>query len=357
MTTAWEEREEALEDIFVAMESGDPPPADAGLFGATIPSEWAGIRILGVPWDVTTSYGGGTSAGPLAIVQASHQLDLMDQHFGRTFLAGIEMKYLDELVPLNKTARRQAKQVIESYERGESPDPQLLEVVDEASEQANEIVYQEACDGFAEGKWVGLVGGDHSTPYGLIECLAEQYDDFGILHLDAHHDLRESYEGFTFSHASIFYNVMSAFSQVSRLVSVGIRDFSAQEKGYAESQEGRIVTYYGEDLFVRKADGQTFAQIVDEILERLPEYVYISVDIDVLSPEFAPHTGTPVPGGLSYSELIYILNRLGKSSRRVIGFDLVEVTPGDDEWDANVGARVLYKLCGVLGYSQRIVRR
>lgn len=347
---------ESLESLFALLESGNPPPKDAGLFGATIPLEDAAIHIMGVPWDVTTSYGGGTSQGPLAIVQASHQLDLMDQHFGRVYRAGIAMKYLQKLVPRNEASRIQAEQVIQSYEQGQLPNPDTLEQVNRASTQTNQAVYQAARESLVAGKRVGLLGGDHSVPFGLIQALTEQYPSFGILHLDAHHDLRCAYEGFEFSHASIFYNVMSHFPQVTKLVSVGIRDFSASERSYAASQGERVYTLYGEELFARKAEGQLFSEIVDEILALLPHDVYISLDIDVLSPEFAPHTGTPVPGGLGYSELMYLLNRLGKSSRNILGFDLVEVAPGDDEWDANVGARVLYKLCGVLAHSQGLLK-
>ena len=150
---------------------------------------------------------------------------------------------------------------------------------------------------------------------------------------------------------------MQIREEVKRLVSVGIRDFCADEARLADASEGRIKVWFDEDLFAQKAEGKNFGQIVDDILAALPEKVYVSVDIDVLAQEYCPNTGTPVPGGLSFHEVVYLLNRLGHSGREVIGFDLVEIVPGEeDEWDLNVGSRLLYKLCGVLAHAQKLLR-
>ena len=105
-----------------------------------------------------------------------------------------------------------------------------------------------------------------------------------------------------------------------------------------------------------KAEGNTFKSIAASIVATLPENVYVSFDIDGLDPSYCPSTGTPVPGGLSFDEAVFILEELAQSGRRVVGFDLTEVAPGPDgsEWDANVGARLLYKLCGCLLRSQKL---
>ncbi|MCK6509735.1 agmatinase family protein [Myxococcota bacterium] len=347
----------SLEAIFDFLATGQPPHRDAGIFGATIPPEEARIHLIGVPWDATSSYGQGSHAAPAAIRSASHQLDLLDRVFGRVYRAGIVLDVLHEIAESNAIARTKADQVIASLEGGESPDPDILAQVNALSDDVNHKVYEAVKASQSQGRFVGLVGGEHSIPFGAIKRMAEVYPSFGILHLDAHHDLRDAYEGFTHSHASIFYNVMHDFPQVERLVSVGIRDFSADEAKLAEDSNGRIRVWYDEDLFAQKAEGTTFSKITDQILAALPETIYLSVDIDVLSQADCPNTGTPVPGGLSFHEVVYLLHRLGQSGRKVIGFDLVEVVPSENsEWDLNVGARLLYKLCGVLAHTQGLLR-
>lgn len=343
-----------LEEIFAWMEEGNPPPNDAGLFGATIPWDLANIHVIGAPWDATTSYGAGTSQGPAAVLQASHQLDLEDQVFGQAYRAGIAFKNLVGLSASNEAARQLAEQVIAQWEDGQAPSANLLDTVNEFSLDAHFLISETIRESLIQGQRVGLLGGDHSTSYGSIQAHAQMNPEFGILHIDAHHDLRVAYEGFTHSHASIMYNVMETIPQVTQLVSVGIRDFSTQEKQYAKQHPERIVTFYDEELFNEKACGVPYHRLVDEMLAPLPDAIYISLDIDGLSPEFGPNTGTPVPGGLSYSEVAYILRRIKDSRHTLIGFDLVEVAPGESEWDANVGARLLYKLCGLLGYTNQL---
>jgi agmatinase len=340
-----------LEDIFAFLESGLPPHPDAGLFGASIPSQLAGIHIIGVPWDATTSYGRGTWQAPDAIRRASHQLDLMDLQFGRVFRRGISLINLESLSELNAQTGQLAQQIIAACENGLLPDPNILALVNQASEQTNAAVYTQALNSLKAGKLVGLLGGDHSTSFGLIRAIAEHHESFGILHIDAHHDLRQAYEGFTHSHASIFYNVLQSYPQVERLVSAGIRDFCSTERAFARTQGSRIQIFYDEQLFERKAQAQPFLQIANELLAPLPSKIYISLDIDGLAQPFCPNTGTPVPGGFSFQEIVYLLHHLAKSGRTLIGFDLVEVVPGEDEWDANVGARLLYKLCGLLAHT------
>jgi agmatinase len=170
----------------------------------------------------------------------------------------------------------------------------------------------------------------------------------GLLHLDAHADLRPAYEGFTWSHASIFYNVLDRIPGVAKLVQVGIRDLSEEEAEIAATSGGRAVIHHDDDLVARKFDGEPWGRIVDGIVGELPANVYLSFDIDGLDPALCPNTGTPVPGGLSFQEAVYLVAAVHKSGRRIVGLDLCEVAPGPegDEWDANVGARLLYKMIG-----------
>ena len=134
---------------------------------------------------------------------------------------------------------------------------------------------------------------------------------------------------------------------MTRLVQVGIRDYCHQEKALVESQPNRIKVFFDRDCRRRMYEGCTWKALVDDMVASLPDKVYLSIDIDALDPKLCPNTGTPVPGGLEYEELMYLLNRIRESGKEIIGFDLCEVSPGDTDWDGNVGARVLFHLCGV----------
>lgn len=346
-----------FEEAIGELERGLPPAAEAGFLGVDIDPRDAKLVILPVPWEATTSYGGGTSEGPGAVVAASHQLDMEDAAFGKAFRAGITVTLEDSTIrSLNKKAKEAAQRVIDACER-RVEDPEALRFVNECSEKVNDSVYASASQWLKSGKFVAVLGGDHSSPQGLIKALCETVKgSFGILHFDAHHDLRKAYEGFTYSHASIFYNVMTSYPKVSKLIQVGIRDYSREERNFMESLGTRGACLYGRDIFRMKAEGETFKSIATEIICTLPDQVYVSFDIDGLDPSYCPSTGTPVPGGLSFDEATYILEELVRSGRKVIGFDLTEVTPDPQggEWDANVGARLLYKLCGCLLRSQKL---
>ena len=207
----------------------------------------------------------------------------------------------------------------------------------------------------ADGKLVATVGGDHGSIYGAIAAHAHAYPGMGILHLDAHADLRDAYEGFTWSHASIFHNVVRRLPEVSRLVQVGLRDISEAELALVDSSGGRVVIHSDPELKRRGFDGEPWARQVDRMVQGLPEQIYLSFDIDGLDPTLCPHTGTPVPGGLSFPEATALVAGVVRSGRRIVGMDLNEVAPGPegDEWDGNVGARLLYKMIGWALRSQR----
>ncbi len=202
------------------------------------------------------------------------------------------------------------------------------------------------------GKIVGLVGGDHSTSYGAIRALGARFADFGILHIDAHCDLREAYEGFEYSHASVMYNVLRDVPQLSKLVQVAVRDFSRTERERAAASK-RVEQF--DDLSLASAEfrGETWDAQCRRIAGRLPQEVYVSFDIDGLSPDCCPHTGTPVPGGLTFNKALWLVDTIVRSGRRIVGFDVVETVPSPEERiDAITGARVLWKLCGMALKSQ-----
>ncbi len=335
--------------------SFDPDAAGqpgSGIFG--LPNTRADSRVvlLPVPFDATTSYGNGTAAGPSAIYDASMQVDLYDRRLGRVYERGIFMEPESERIgALSAATRKLAAPLIEQG-GAQDADAAVVAKVDAAGEQVNLFTYEHTKRVLAEGKVPGLVGGDHSTPLGAIRACAEhaaKSGGLGILHIDAHMDLRDAYEGFKNSHASIMLNVLRTLPQVTKLVQVGIRDFGEGEMDFGIEQGKRVHTHYDDQWAEAMANGTSFTDLARGTVAMLPEHIYISFDIDALDPSLCPHTGTPVPGGMSFNQATLLLDALKQSGKKVIGFDLVEVCPGEDEWDANVGARVLYKLCGMPG--------
>jgi agmatinase len=332
------------------MHSFDPDAAaseGSGIYGLPHTPADAHVVIIPVPFEATTSYGGGTSAGPRAIFEASKQVDLYDRETGRPYEAGIAM--LDEsadVVRWNAEAKGRAQGVIARGGPVDDATRRAVADVNAAGERLNEWVYAQTRPLLDAGKMAVVVGGDHSVPFGAIRAYAERYPGLGILHLDAHADLRDAYEGFTWSHASIFHCVMTRLAGVGGLVQAGVRDLGAAESAMIDSSAGRIVTFFDADVAARKEAGTPFAAIADEIVAQLPDNVYLSWDIDGLDPTLCPGTGTPVPGGLSWNEAIGLLRALVRAKKRIVGLDLCEVSPGTTEWDANVGARLLYKMIG-----------
>jgi agmatinase len=323
----------------------------SGIFGLTSSPADAAVVLVPVPFEATTSYGGGASRGPAAILEASRQVDLLDRDYGAVHEGGIAMLQIPAHVKrLDARARRSARPVIRAggVRPGNARLERAVRAVDEAGEEVNEWVRAQAARHLDLGQLVGVVGGDHAAPYGLIAELASRHAGLGILHVDAHADIREAYEGFTWSHASIMFQVATTLPAVSRIVQVGIRDFGTRELEMIETSEGRIRTWFEADARRAMFGGATWDDLCRRAVEDLPVEVHVSFDIDGLSPDLCPHTGTPVPGGLSFAEACHLLLVLAESGRRVVGFDLCEVSPGPrgDEWDANVGARVLYKLIG-----------
>ena len=260
-----------------------------------------------MPWDATASYGLGTSKSHGAILEASHQIDHHDLCFDKPYQKGIKLlEPNQEIAKLNVAAHK----LVNAAREGDTSDK--IHQVNQMSEQVNSFIENESQKYRQQGKIVGVLGGDHSSPYGLIKTLSKEHNSFGILHIDAHFDLRAAYEGFKYSHASIMHNALKDFPQVSKFVSFGIRDFCTDEFLQSEElvKQGRSLVYYDRDIYRHKAQKKNFADLVKEALAFLPEKVYLSFDIDGLEPQFCPNTGTPVPGGLDYNEAIYLVEEL-----------------------------------------------
>jgi agmatinase len=339
--------------------SFDPnaPGTGDGIYGLPHTPDQARVVLVPVPFEATTSYGGGTARGPEAIAVASHQVDLFDHETGTPYAAGIAMLPLHEPVRAwNDTARAEVRRWRDVHALGVEathlrPERQL---VDTTCEVLNAWLHDTVAARLAAGKLVGTVGGDHGAVFGAIAAHAERWPGLGILHVDAHCDLRHAYEGFTWSHASIMDNVVRRLPQVARLVQVGIRDYCEEERDAITASGGRIRTWFDADLARDRFEGATWSRQTAHIVADLPQQVYVSFDVDGLDPMLCPHTGTPVPGGLDFHQASSLLGAVVRSGRRIVGFDLVEVAPDPDgsEWDANVGARLLYKLIGWMLRSQ-----
>ena len=330
----------------------------SGVFGLPHSASEAALVLVPVPFEATCSYGGGTSRGPAAILQASRQVDLYDPDTGTPYEAGIHMLPVDARVATwSQQGRQLAEQVIAKggVTEGDEDAARTAAHVNAYCEQMCGWVDSEVGRWLEAGKRVGTVGGDHSISLGAIRAHARRFPGLGILHVDAHADLRLAYEGFRYSHASIMRNVIDTVSAVTRVVQVGIRDFCQEEAEVAAGSGGRVIMHTDGALQGLLHEGQAWANLCQRVVDPLPQRVYVSFDIDGLEPSLCPHTGTPVPGGLSYPHALTLLKVLCRSGRELVGFDLTEVTPGPegDEWDANVGARLLYKLSGWTLHSQR----
>lgn len=324
------------------------------IFGLPFTEEESRLVILPIPWEVTVSYNAGTARAPDHIFTASLQVDLYDPEVKDAWRQGIFMRPTDKkLLTKSDYLRKEAELYINYISQGEAIlDSKFmcksLREINEGSLYMNEWVYNQTMQLLDNGKLVGLLGGDHSTPLGYFKALATKFEGFGILQIDAHSDLRKAYEGFNYSHASIMYNALEEIPQINKLVQVGIRDYCDEELDYINNSNSRVVTFFDRDIKANAYEGKNWSKTVAEIVDALPQHVYISFDIDGLDPKLCPQTGTPVHGGFEADEILYLFKKVRESGRKVIGFDLNEVGVSNDEWDENVGARILYRLCNLL---------
>jgi len=325
-----------------------------GIFGLPFTEQDAKLIILPVPWEVTVSYKAGTARATEKICRASLQVDLTDDDYANGWKQGIFLRDIDKnVLAKSDYLRKEAELYINYIAEGDALCDnkfmqKVLREINEGSVFLNEWVYEQTKELLDKGKLVGILGGDHSAPFGFYKAIADKYGEFGMLQIDAHADLRSSYENLTYSHASIMYNALQEIPQLTKLVQAGIRDYSSGEVDYIRKSNGRVVTFFDKEIKERSFDGDTWKQIVEDIIAQLPQKVYVSFDIDGLDPKLCPNTGTPVAGGFETQQVYYLFRKIIESGRQFIGFDLNEIGVSTNEWDENVGARVLFKLCNLL---------
>ena len=350
-----EEKNKILEEKIADFNPSDSGALYHGIFGLPFNIEESKMVLVPVPWEATASYGEGTAEGPKAILDASQQVDLFDPINPDGWKKGIAMQDIPaSIFYQSKQVKEKTIRYTEKY-NDKDIDEELQNEINSGCVELNKYVKETTKKFLDDDKIVGVVGGEHSVVLGYLEALSEKYDDFGILHIDAHLDLRNAYLGLEYSHASIFFNSLK-IKNVSKLVSVGIRDFCQEEFELVQKEKDRISLFTDYEIKKDVFCGKTVKEKFDEIISKLPNNVYISFDIDGLVPYLNPNTGTPVIGGLTIEEVVFLFEEIISSGKKIIGFDLCEVAPSkntDDQWDGNVGARVLYKLCLLALKSQK----
>lgn len=267
--------------------------------------EQAAFIVLPVPYDLTSSYQGGSRNGPLAILGASYHMELYDEELGKeTYLAGIHT-----LPPLEVSARGPAEMMMTIHQK-------MLEII-------------------AFDKIPVILGGEHSVSLGAVWAMKEKYPGISVLQLDAHADLRDSYQGSPYSHACVGRRIV----ELCPLVQAGIRSMSAEEASFIA--ENKVKTFSAD--FMRKEN-----QWWDAICNNLGDDVYITIDLDVLDPAIMPSTGTPEPGGISWYDLLRLVREIS-GRRRIRGFDVVELAPIPGMVAPDfLAAKLIYRIMGYL---------
>ncbi|HQW44214.1 MAG: agmatinase family protein [Chitinophagaceae bacterium] len=343
-----------MPDLLSSYDPNSVSNPNNNIFGLPTNEEDSRLIIVPVPWEVTVSYGSGTARAPEAMLKASMQIDLFDPEMPDAWKKGFYMRPCDRKILMKSDyLRKEAELYIDYISKGEEVSAnqfmcKTLKEVNEGGVFLNTWVYDQTKVLLDKGKLVGILGGDHSTSLGFMKAIGEKHGNFGILQIDAHCDLRDTYEGFNYSHASIMYNALKEIPHLERLVQVGVRDYSQVEWDYIKNSEFKVITYFDKEIKQRQFEGDTWKYIAEEIVSKLPEKVFISFDIDGLDRKLCPHTGTPVPGGFEMEEVFFIFRKVIESGRKIIGFDLSEVGISETDWNSNVGARVLFKLCNLL---------
>ncbi|MBQ5701442.1 MAG: arginase family protein [Alistipes sp.] len=310
----------------------------------------AEIVLVSAPWAVTSAAGQGAAYTPDAIIDASTSVSLYDAVSGISIEGKVATAEVDyDLQESSLQLGGDAAKVVSHIEDGGtiSGDYFLRKIgkINIGFRDMHRSVGKRVFRFADKGKIVGVVGGDHSVSLGAVRSISSVYPDMGVLFIDGHCDLRQSGKIFAYSHLSIARNIIDEVPQIAKLVQVGARDMSLEEAEFAASHPK--IALYGQEKMARDIyNGENWHSICEKIVSELPEKVYISLDIDALTPEHCPNTKRPVAGGMTFDQVVYLINCVAESGRNIIGFDLTEIVPeNENNIDAAIGARMLVKLC------------
>jgi|TARA_B100001971_G_scaffold202585_1_gene216517 agmatinase len=259
--------------------------------------------ILPISYEKTTTYIKGTAKGPRAILDASRNMELYDEELNKN-ICDVGICTLNELS------------------------------IEEEPELMVDIVYKNVKKIIDDKKFPVAIGGEHSITVGCVRAFAESYEDFSILQLDAHTDLREEYGGAKFSHAC---TIKRCLDVCKNIIQVGVRSLDYEEAVFAKKNKQEI--FWAKDLFYND-------EWMENAISKLSKNVYITLDLDVFDPSIMPSTGTPEPGGLLYYQALKFLKKVFEE-RNVVGFDVVELCPNENDVSSDFTAsKILYKMIG-----------
>jgi agmatinase len=332
------------------------------LFGMP-PAEHPAVQVFGLPWDLSSSFRRGSAKSPKAIQELSDQIDLYDPNFPGAWKAGFALKHLDDhdfWPDQNQihSLRDKLSAHREQLEGGGAGNEKTQQEINQITHQIHLRLKDLTTSCLEADQIPAILGGDHSCPLGAYQAALGKYPDLAIIQIDAHADLRPAYEGLEHSHASIMHNALE--SGLSQLKIVGLREASPAELKRCKEDE-RISSLEDYEIANALSEGKTWAEIIHPLINNLPEHIWISLDIDGLDVSLSQHTGTPVPGGLSWHQLQYLFSQLA-ARHKIIGFDLCEIRALDldlqsegkvESWDAILGARLLFRLCSLAYGSQQ----
>ncbi len=326
---------------------GSDATADGGYyFCDNTSTDRADVVVISTPWSVTSDFGRGATYAPDAIIEASVKSGRYNALSGLSIEGRVATAEIDyDVQELSEQLGREAERVAHYTAAGASIEQvaRKIEHINEGFSAMHQSTYKQAKLYAGKGKCVGVVGGDHSVAYGAVKAVAECYGGIGVLFIDAHADFREERQ-YRFSHRSIARNIVEDIALVERLVAVGVRDISHDE-AVAMQSSPKCEVFLSEQLAAERFEGRNWGDLCREIVERLPEKVYVSLDIDALKIEFCHNTNAPVPGGMTFDEVVYLINTVVESGRKVVGFDISEIVPSlEYTMDATVGARLLGKM-------------
>ncbi len=274
----------------------------------------SGVLVLPVPYEATVSYGGGTAAGPGAIIKASQQVELYDREFE------------------DEPGLRWGVHTLPA-----------LTIADASPDEAMRIIAAEVELQAGQGKLLCVLGGEHSISGAVAQGLFAAHGPFVTVQIDAHADLRDEYEGTPHSHACAMRRVLDA--EAGPLLQLGIRSLSVDEAEVIRSDE-RVSTFFSEDIHA----GKHLAALADFVRG---QPVYLTIDIDGLDVSLVPATGTPEPDGLSWNETLEIIRIVARESAQVLAFDVMELAPIAGFHSADfVTAKLTYKTMSIIMAAQ-----